>query len=123
MQIGSESLHFPAFIEATGQRPLAAKEFPFPSLLTQGIVRDESSTDPSKPARGIVVDDRFHPIADGVATDLLFCLSLPFILGRHPFIQGITSSHEMGSVVGAALAAAIARVAHVPVEAELESAE
>ena len=123
VQIGSEWLHFPAFIEATGQRPLAAKEFPFPSLLTQGIVRDESSADPSKPARGIVVDDRFHPIAEGVATDLLFCLSLPFILGRHPFIQGITSSHEMGAVVGAALAAAIARVAQAPVEAELESTE
>jgi len=123
VQIGSESLHFPAFIEATGQRPLAAKEFPFPSLLTQGIVRDEASADPSKPARGIVVDDRFHPVADGVATDLLFCLSLPFILGRHPFIQGITSSHEMGAVVGAALAAAIARAAQAPVEAELESAQ
>lgn len=123
VQIGSESLHFPAFIEALGQRPLAAKEFPFPSLLAQGIVRDESSADPSKPARGIVIDDRFHPVADGVATDLLFCLSLPFILGRHPFIQGITSSHEMGAVVGAALAAAIARAGQAPVEAELESAE
>ncbi|MEO6598261.1 MAG: FAD/NAD(P)-binding protein [Polyangiaceae bacterium] len=111
VQLGAERLHFPAFIEAVGQRPLPAKEFPFPSLLAQGIVRDESSPDPSKPARGIVIDDRFHPIADGVATDQLFCLSLPFILGRHPFSQGITSSHEMGAVVGAALAAAIARSA------------
>ncbi|MET0793573.1 MAG: FAD/NAD(P)-binding protein [Polyangiaceae bacterium] len=123
VQVGSESLHFPAFIEATGQRPLAAKEFPFPSLLSQGIVRDESSVDPSKPTRGIVIDDRFHPVADGVATDQLFCLSLPFLLGRHPFIQGITSSQEMGAVVGAALAAAIARAAQARVGAELESTE
>lgn len=50
-------------------------------------------------------------------------LSLPFILGRHPFIQGITSSHEMGAVVGTALAAAIARAAGARVEAQLESAE
>lgn len=123
VRVGAECLNFSAFIEATGQRPLAAKEFPFPSLLRQGIVRDESSADPSKPTRGIVIDDRFHPVADGVATDQLFCLSLPFILGRHPFIQGITSSHEMGALVGAALAAAIARSAQARVEAELESAE
>ncbi len=111
VQVEGEDLHFPAFIEAVGQRPLAAKDFPFPSLLSQGIVRDESSADPSKPARGIVIDDRFHPVAFGVATDQLFCLSLPFILGRHPFSQGITSSHEMGAVVGGALAEAIARAA------------
>ena len=90
---------------------MPAKEFPFPSLISQGIVRDEPSADPSKPARGIVIDDRFHPVADSVATDQLFCVSVPFILGRHPFNQGITSSHEMGAVVGGALAAAIARAA------------
>jgi uncharacterized NAD(P)/FAD-binding protein YdhS len=122
VHVGDESLHFPAFIEAMGQRPLPAKEFPFPSLLSQGIVWDESSADPSKPPRGIVIDDRFHPVADGVATDQLFCLSLPFLLGRHPFIQGITSSHEMGAVVGRELAAAIARAVEAPVP-ERESAE
>jgi uncharacterized NAD(P)/FAD-binding protein YdhS len=123
VQVGNDSLHFPVFIEATGQRALPAQEFPFPSLLKQGIVRDESSADPSKPARGIVIDDRFHPIAEDVATDQLFCLSLPFILGRHPFIQGITSSHEIGAVVGEALAAALARTAQSRTGPELESAE
>jgi hypothetical protein len=34
-------------------------------------------------------------------------LSLPFILGRHPFHQGITSSHEMGTSVAAELGAVI----------------
>ena len=57
--------------------------------------------------RGIVIDDAFHPIADDVPADRLFCLSLPFIMGRHPFIQGITSSHEMGEIVGEALARAV----------------
>ena len=36
--------------------------------------------------------------------DRLFCLSLPFLMGRHPFAQGITSSHEMGGIVGRRLA-------------------
>lgn len=109
VHLGRDHLAFDAFIEATGQRALAAKDFPFPSLLKQGIVRDAASADPVKASRGIVIDDQFHPISDDIPTDQLFCLSLPFLLGRHPFIQGITSSHEMGLVVGEELAAAIAR--------------
>jgi uncharacterized NAD(P)/FAD-binding protein YdhS len=112
--LGQDRLPFAAFVEATGQRPLSAKDFPFPSLLAQGIVRDSPSSDsdgpdPAKASRGIVIDDQFHPVADDIPADQLFCLSLPFIMGRHPFIQGITSSHEMGLVVGAELAAAIER--------------
>lgn len=100
---------FPVFIEATGQRPLEAKAFPFPSLLAQGIVRDAQPGAPPGTSRGIAIDDRFHPISDDIPADQLFCLSLPFLLGRHPFIQGITSSHEMGLVVAAQLAGAIER--------------
>jgi len=98
---------FAAFIEATGQRPLQAKAFPFPSLLSQGIVRDAQPDAPPTASRGIAIDDQFHPISDDIPEDQLFCLSLPFLLGRHPFIQGITSSHEMGLVVAEQLAAAI----------------
>ncbi|MDO9370837.1 MAG: FAD/NAD(P)-binding protein [Sphingopyxis sp.] len=100
---------FPAFIEATGQRPLQAKAFPFPSLLQQGIVRDAQPGAAPSASRGIAIDDQFHPISDDIPADQLFCLSLPFLLGRHPFIQGITSSHEMGLVVAEQLAAAIGR--------------
>ncbi|CAN5228447.1 FAD-NAD(P)-binding protein [soil metagenome] len=102
-----ESRHFPVFIEATGQRPLSAIQFPFLSLLEQGIVRDEMRPDAPGVSRGIVIDDVFHPVADGVPRDRLFCLSLPFIMGRHPFVQGITSSHEMGEIVGEQLALAV----------------
>lgn len=102
---------FPIFIEATGQRPLQAKSFPFPSLLQQGIVRDAQPGAPASASRGIAIDDQFHPVSDAIPEDQLFCLSLPFLLGRHPFIQGITSSHEMGLVVAEQLAAALARAA------------
>ncbi|WP_422060818.1 FAD/NAD(P)-binding protein [Sphingopyxis sp.] len=99
---------FPVFIEATGQRPLQAKSFPFPSLLQQGIVRDAAPGAAPGISRGIAIDDLFHPVSDDIPEDQLFCLSLPFLLGRHPFIQGITSSHEMGLVVAEQLAAALA---------------
>jgi uncharacterized NAD(P)/FAD-binding protein YdhS len=107
--LGTDEIHFPVFIEATGQRALAAKDFPFPSLIAQGIVRDVVPADADAPPRGIVIDDEFHPVACEIPEDQLFCLSLPFLLGRHPFIQGITSSHSMGLVVGEKLAAAIER--------------
>ena len=57
-----------------------------------------------KEAKDVAVDEVFHPASDHIAAKRLFCLSIPFILRRHPFVQGITSSHEMGLVVGGALA-------------------
>lgn len=96
--------HFPVFIEATGQRALKAKDFPFPSLLDQGIVRDTEEGRSKSPTRGIAIDDTFQPISDNIPDDQLFCLSLPFLMGRHPFVQGITSSYAMGQVVGERIA-------------------
>ncbi len=97
---------FPVFIDATGQKALGAKNFPFPTLLRQGIVRDAQTADGGS-VKGIAIDDQFHPLSDELPADQLFCLSLPFILGRHPFHQGITSSHEMGLVVAEQLALAL----------------
>jgi uncharacterized NAD(P)/FAD-binding protein YdhS len=97
---------FPVFIEAMGQKALPAKEFPFPTLVQQGIIHDVPDNG-SKLRKGIAIDDQFHPISEEASTRRLFCLSLPFILGRHPFHQGITSSHEMGETVGRELAAVI----------------
>jgi uncharacterized NAD(P)/FAD-binding protein YdhS len=113
LHLKTQQIHFPIFIEATGQRPLSAQDFPFPSLRKQGIVRNAMAEDVDRGAsRGIVIDDQFHPVSQDLPADQLFCLCLPFLLGRHPFIQGITSSHEMGDVVGQELAAAIERGSH-----------
>ncbi|CAM3190872.1 FAD-dependent urate hydroxylase HpyO/Asp monooxygenase CreE-like FAD/NAD(P)-binding domain-containing protein [Sphingomonas antarctica] len=102
--VEGKRIHYPAFIDATGQRPLAIEDFPFPTLRKQGVVRDAS--DDAAGPKGVDVDDAFHPISDQPEASRLFCLSIPFILGRHPFVQGITSSHEMGEIVGARLAIA-----------------
>ena len=109
LHVDGTTTHFPVFIDATGQRALQAKDFPFPSLRDQGIVRDVVEAGSKAPKRGIAIDDEFQPISDDIPDDQLFCLSLPFIMGRHPFVQGITSSHEMGRVVAEKLADAINR--------------
>lgn len=106
---GGISRTFPVFIEATGQRILGAIQFPFLSLIEQGVVRDAGAAQDAgngevEGARGVEIDDHFSLVADGLPPDRLFCLSLPFILGRHPFAQGLTSSHEMGEIVGRRLA-------------------
>lgn len=107
LRVDDEWIAFPAFVEATGQRALPAEDFPFPSLRAQGLVRDTDAGDGKPGSRGIVIDETFHPVSENDAASRLYCLSLPFLLGRHPFIQGITSSHEMGAVVGAELAQAV----------------
>lgn len=85
LQVDDESTRYPVFIDAMGQRALSAKDFPFPSLCDQGIVQDMATAE-GAPARGIVIDDQYHPVASGIPDDQLFCLSLPFLMGRHPFI-------------------------------------
>jgi uncharacterized NAD(P)/FAD-binding protein YdhS len=111
LEVNGTRWNYPVFIEAIGQRPLAAKDFPFPSLLRQGVIHDAVPNATGKVDRGIAIDDQFHPISDKIPCDQLFCLSLPFILGRHPFHQGITSSHEMGVIVADQLATALDKVA------------
>ena len=96
--MGGNYLHsFPPFsLKRPGQQVASAKEFPFPSLRRQGVIQDVETDDTSDAKRGIAVDGAYHPISAFEPCDRLFCLSLPFLLGQHPFAQGITSSAEMG---------------------------
>ena len=103
---GKRRIHFPAFIEATGQQVSSAKDFPFPSLRRQGVIQDVQVDDDSEAKRGIAIDGSFHPISSFEPSHRLFCLSLPFLLGQHPFAQGITSSAEMAQVVADAIRSA-----------------
>jgi len=106
LQEGKNRVHFPAFIEAMGQQVSSAKDFPFPSLRRQGVIQDVKPDGESDAHRGIAVDGEFHPISACEPSHRLFCLSLPFLLGQHPFAQGITSSAEMAEVVAGAIEAA-----------------
>ena len=103
---GKNRVHFPAFIEAMGQQVLSANDFPFPSLRRQGVIQDVKTDGESEAKRGIAIDGAYHPISECVSSHRLFCLSLPFLLGQHPFAQGITSSAEMAEVVADAIQAA-----------------
>lgn len=107
--VNGDDHHFDTFVDATGQQALQAEDFPFPMLLKQGVVRDAEHAELGS-SRGISVDETFHPDSPDPRAKRLFCLSLPFILDRHPFVQGITSSQRMGEIVGAEIASQIAQI-------------
>ncbi|GGG22219.1 FAD/NAD(P) binding domain-containing protein [Rhizobium wenxiniae] len=101
--------HFAAFIDATGQHAASASDLPFPSLKRPGLVK-ESATETSsemsagsKRTGGIDVDKTFRPIIDQPVSRNLYCVSVPFLLHKLPFIQGITNARDMGEIVSTAI--------------------
>lgn len=101
--------YYAAFIDATGQHAASASDLPFPSLKRPGLVKEaatETSAEMSASLRrtgGIDVDHAFRPIIDQPVSRNLYCVSVPFLLHKLPFIQGITSARDMGEIVSKAI--------------------
>ena len=90
-----------------GSSVAGAQGVPVPLFAAPG--RDSGREAPRGTARrraGIAIDGAYHPISAFESSQRLFCLSLPFLLGQHPFAQGITSSAEMSEVVADAIQSA-----------------
>lgn len=107
---------YEAFIDATGQEALSATDLPFPSLRQPGAIKqaktrtaDVEMSDEFRRTGGIEIDANFRPrVAAGLSNNL-YCVSVPFLLHKMPFVQGITSAHEMGRKVAGAIVEAIER--------------
>ena len=93
---------FDAVYDARGQAAAEADDFPFPTLrfLLTSNLRYESGTSDDM---AVSVDKlyrlsgRLNPLAD------IWCLGLPFLLSREPFIQGLTSAAKLGQTAAAAI--------------------
>jgi uncharacterized NAD(P)/FAD-binding protein YdhS len=119
IEIGGETHPFAAFIDATGQQAVSAWDVPFPSLIRQGAVREaraekvSSSTlaatqDMAMVATGgIDLDNQFRPRFEAPLTHNLYCVSIPFLLHKLPFVQGITSAADLGDIVASAILAEV----------------
>lgn len=107
---GITEMLFKAFIDATGQHPLSARDLPFPSLKN---VLQLSSTPRAgawhEPAGtgvrtgGIDLDEEFRPRVGHGVTNQLYCVAIAFLLHKLPFVQGITSSRDLGVLVSDAI--------------------
>ncbi|PPJ45840.1 hypothetical protein C0075_08940 [Rhizobium sp. KAs_5_22] len=107
-------VQFDAFIDATGQGRLSASDIPFPSLLNQGVVGKakvrtggqiimDGAVAEQEEVGGVGLDACYRLEFDQPLCNRLYCLALPFLLHQFPFIQGITSSAELGETVATAI--------------------
>jgi uncharacterized NAD(P)/FAD-binding protein YdhS len=110
VKIGEKDHIFTSFIDATGQHAVSAWDIPFPSLIEQGVVREARTAKASTAfavnddtatvaTGGIDLDGQFRPKFEQPLTHNLYCVSIPFLLHKLPFVQGITSAEELGSLV------------------------
>lgn len=107
---------FGAFIDAIGQHAMSVSDLPFPSLrrsdaLQEAATRKAQSGDIRRTG-GIDLDDDFRPHAANGMSNQLYCVSVPFLLHKLPFVQGITSAHEIGTKVASAIVSTIANAEH-----------
>lgn len=114
IKVDSSEYRFEAFIDATGQSAVSAWDMPFPSLIEQGAVREArtdkaistlaTTDDTAKVATGgIDLDESFRPRFEKPLCHNLYCVSIPFLLHKLPFVQGITSAHDLGKIVSSAI--------------------
>lgn len=105
-------LEFDAFIDATGQHALSARDMPFPTLLRQGVVgkattrRAEVRADGAEEyveTGGVELDDAFRPIFEENLSNKLYCGAIAFLLHKLPFVQGITSARDIGATIAQAI--------------------
>jgi uncharacterized NAD(P)/FAD-binding protein YdhS len=113
LEFGGERKVFGAFIDATGQSAMSARDLPFPSLVEQGVVSPATTTlgnliigeEDESFARtgGLDLDRSFRPIFEENLCNKLYCAAISFLLHKLPFVQGLTSAKELGDIVSTAI--------------------
>jgi len=98
LEVGGETQTFETLIDARGQRPASISELGFLHL-DGALAKDEVL----RRASGEGEDDQFRlrlanrPVAD------IFCISIPVMMERYPFAQGLVACSEAAEVVATAL--------------------
>lgn len=112
VRFDDNSLQFDAFIDATGQHGLSARDIPFPTLLDQGVLRKaataaalslEGDDDAIVRTGGVDLDEQFRPVFEADLSNNLYCGSIAFLLHKLPFVQGITSARDIGETIWKAI--------------------
>jgi uncharacterized NAD(P)/FAD-binding protein YdhS len=113
VQFGGQRIAFDAFIDATGQASMSATDLPFPSLVDQGVIKPAATPDGAlitgeteeafTRTGGVDLDAAFRPNFEANLCNRLYCAAISFLLHKLPFVQGITSSRDIGEVVSQAI--------------------
>jgi len=105
---------FDAFVDATGQPAMSVDDLPFPSLVEQRVLKAAATPADSDligadevgvitRTGGIDLDTSFRPNMTKNLSRNLYCAAIAFLLHKLPFVQGITSAHEIGGIVSTAI--------------------
>ena len=98
---------FDGIVDARGQGALGQEDFPFPTLRMQiraSALRNGATTDAIPMTRDNALAAQGDPLAR------VFCLSLPFLMWRNPFVQGLTAAHDIGRAAAKAIVDSIGEV-------------
>lgn len=109
-----DEVTFDTFIDATGQTSMSARDIPFPSLIEQGVMKraatierslvlDSKTEEAFTRTGGVDLDAAFRPKFEDNLCNQLYCAAISFLLHKMPFVQGITSAHEIGGIVSKAI--------------------
>lgn len=102
---GPDTLAFDRIVDARGQAAAQEDAFPFPTLRL--ILKANRDLDALREDGAVAVDADYRLTEGANPLRDIWCLSLPFLLDRKPFIQGLTSAAEMGRAAAAAIIASI----------------
>lgn len=97
--VDGRSLEFDQLIDARGQSALGIDDLPFPSLRMK--LRANRLRQPAEGTANVSVTETYRLLPGLNPLDGIYFLSMPFLLSHNPFIQGLTSAHEMGEIASA----------------------
>jgi hypothetical protein len=101
------SLTFDAVFDGRGQASAEDDDFPFPTL--RFLLKANHGLDGATEGESAVKVDRQYRFAGGVNPLCnIWCLSLPFLMERQPFIQGLTSAAKLGTAAAKGILQAVA---------------
>lgn len=117
LRFAGQRVAFDAFIDATGQASMSARDLPFPGLIEQGVIKPAATPEGALirgdaeesfvRTGGIDLDGAFRPKFTANLCNRLYCAAISFLLHKLPFVQGITSAHEIGETVSGAILAEV----------------
>lgn len=95
---GEREETFGTLIDARGQSAASISELGFNQL-----DRVLASSDPLKRRNGESEDDQFRLRIEGRSAADIFCISIPVMMERYPFAQGLVACSEAAAVVAASI--------------------
>ena len=78
-------------------------------MLERSVFSDDNAREVTH-LGGIDVDEEYRVISGGALQTALYCAAIPYLLHKHPFIQGITSAAEIGEVVAGSIIKDLAKI-------------